>query len=273
MSAAVVWDEADRDAAIASYLAGMPSTELGRRYRVSHVTMLRWLRVWGVRMRTLSEANKWYVWNEDFFASIECEAQAYWLGFLTADGCVGDDGRIGIGLQAGDRAHLEALRDAVGGAQKIWSSEHEASITFCSPHMASDLARWGVVPRKSLVSTAADVPDHLARHYWRGVVDGDGCISPTLSRLTLVGSKLLLVAFRDFCHVLTGKTPPQVRPNENIFQFAIHGGMALAVLRHLYDGASVVLERKQATYLACAAGHTTHAPVEVLSVSATPSTR
>jgi hypothetical protein len=56
-------------------------------------------------MRTLSEALRRYALDESFFNCIDTEDKAYWLGFLTADGLIGDD-FVRIDLQLRDIDHL-----------------------------------------------------------------------------------------------------------------------------------------------------------------------
>jgi hypothetical protein len=245
MSTAIHWSSTTKEALINDYHAGDSSVVLAQRYDVASATVRRWLQVWGVTLRTQSESNKRYQWDERFFLDIRTQEQAYWLGFLAADGCVGDDGRITIGLQIRDLAQLEKFRATLGGEQSIWASDDGCSVTFCSRLMANDLAGHGIVPRKSLTARAAHLSEDLARHYWRGVIDGDGCLSPLYRKLTLVGSEGLLTGFRQFCLTLGPEDLGQVRSRESIFQFAIHGKKARRVIGVLYGDATVYLDRKR----------------------------
>ena len=50
-----------------------------------------------------------YVIDHHFFDVINTEEKAYWLGFITADGCVVSKNRLTINLAVADVAHLEKL--------------------------------------------------------------------------------------------------------------------------------------------------------------------
>lgn len=117
--------------------------------------------------------------NHECFADDLTAEKAYWIGFLLADGCVSDD-RICLALQQSDIGHVEKFRRFVCGefySIKLTSSNNACNLRFVSHKMAADLARYGIVPRKSLTGDfAVGVTDDFMWHYLRGFFDGDGSV-------------------------------------------------------------------------------------------------
>src|SRR6202453_2288837 len=57
--------------------------------------------------------------DESYFDVIETPEQAYWLGFITADGCVTDNYQIVIQLKESDVRHLSKFADCVKSSAPI----------------------------------------------------------------------------------------------------------------------------------------------------------
>ena len=199
-----------------------------------------------------------YDLDDNFFDVIDTEAKAYWLGFVTADGCVqaGTVGSAGwqrnaltVGLKPSDAGHLEKLRADMGAESPVLVSPKVASIALSSIHLTESLIRLGVTPRKSLTATPWDGPAELMRHYWRGMFDGDGTIvkHPPPRRnwhLRMLGSAAVVEAFSVWACAVTGSTAKK-SPKVNIWSWTA-GGLASpqALARELYEGSTVYLDRK-----------------------------
>lgn len=141
--------------------------------------------------------------NEFFFETIDTEAKAYWLGFIHADGCIVRGGKLQISLAAVDEPHLWKFRDAINSDHKISCNAkyNSVGITITSQQMCNDLVRHGVLPRKSTVGGIPCVAPEFRRHFWRGVVDGDGHLlfargAPVLG---ITGHDDTLNAFISYC--------------------------------------------------------------------------
>jgi len=251
MPAPKQWLEAEKQDVIRSYQSGESSTSLGLRYGCSHVTIRRWLsEEWNIPI--VPRGGHSLECNNGFFDTIDSEEKAYWLGFIVADGCIVAPNRLTVASK--DKEHLEAMRSHLGSAHKLHRTQSgTGSITFQltihSDSMTSALARLGIHPRKSFTVRPCEIQSCLERHYWRGVFDGDGCISPEYRKLTLVGNKHILIGFRDFCLSLA-ETTATVRPHSSkgIYQFAIAGRGAERVLDEMYQSSSVHLDRKFLQY-------------------------
>jgi hypothetical protein len=113
--------------------------------------------------------------------------------------------------------------------------------------MVADLASHGILPRKTGSTKPVKVAPELERHYWRGVIDGDGCISKDRKSLVLVGDYEVLLAFQSFVLAHCPKVKACISRKENIYQFQLRGAIQVRkMLDVLYEGATVYLDRKYA---------------------------
>jgi hypothetical protein len=245
------------DAMVEGYLAGASAVVLGARFGVSSQSVYNALQRRGIAVRTRKAARRnRYQLDETAFDAITPES-AYWVGFLMADGSVGDT-RVELGLSLKDKDHLLAFRSFMRSGHTVLErrvhspngNEHRrVQLSFNSDRVVVALCRFGVVPRKSLV---AKVSDELVgnRDFWRGVVDGDGSVGFSLDRgrrrgrLTLAGSGPLLRQFSDFVAETVGKQVKLIRQGR-IFCVYLSGRRAAFVARLLYSGCSTALGRKR----------------------------
>ena len=198
-----------------------------------------------------------YRFDDTYFDVIDTEAKAYWLGFITADGCVrtaGSSHQLTVKLMVSDAPHLEKLKAALSADYPIKSGERRgvagawAALGVSSPRMTDSLARLGVTPRKSLTVQPWDGPAGLMRHYWRGLFDGDGCISRETARnkwmLAFCGSEACVRAFANWARGICEATS-QPSPRCNIWYWKVAGLAApQALAREMYGDALVYLDRK-----------------------------
>ena len=121
--------------------------------------------------------------RHDYFNRIERPIQAYVLGLLASDGNVASDRpRIQFSVHEEDRILTEIVRDELAPGSPIimppCRTYRLAKVHFTSPGMYADLAKLGIIPRKSRTLTW---PEMLARDfinsYLLGVFDGDGWIT------------------------------------------------------------------------------------------------
>ena len=144
--------------------------------------------IWNVNIRNYREMSKYTV-NHNSFGSISTEEQAYWLGFMYADGYISND-YIGIALALKDISHLEKFKSFVGSNHSIKTyktksndlvktENYYARILFKSSIMAKDLIKLGCVENKSLklmFPSEELLPQKLVKHFLRGYFDGDGSL-------------------------------------------------------------------------------------------------
>lgn len=218
----------------------------------------------GKPLRPLNPARK-YVIDHHFFDVIDTEEKAYWLGFITADGCVAKGHLLTINLKAADAGHLEKLAVALSSDYPVRPSSsgkpcagvvrwHANSIP-----LVHALGALGVTPRKSATAVPWDGPSDLMRHYWRGMVDGDGGMSLRTQRrdtkpnsqwvVYLCGSRACVEAFARWASEICGSRaqPRPTNHSKSCWEWVTGGNrMARLVVRELYGGCTVSLDRKQA---------------------------
>jgi hypothetical protein len=207
---------------------------------------------------TLTKTGRHYL-RQDAFDVITDES-AYWIGFLFADGSADKKKQwwISARLTASDRGHLAKLRDFLGSTHPItecpagnfggYASKPSSRLKVPSVHLARrllELGRYtGDIPLE-----LTNIPLELtnSRHFWRGVVDGDGSLGVTskgFPEFQVVGSRRVMDAFLDFLRREAAAARMTVRPSKSIYTVATAGHTATRVIRLLYGDASVGLERK-----------------------------
>lgn len=240
---------------------------------MSRTSVTRSLRRGGIR--PVGTNNRKHSLQEDFFTDIISEEQAYWLGFLLADGAVTyskdpsgnkrTNSGVMLGLAIRDRGHVEKFRQAISSSSPIMvlkpgrtgrSTGDSARVHIYSKRLVEDLISWGVTPRKS---ASASVPHNafkgdLERHFWRGVMDGDGSIywdhRHEKGGLNLAGSRSVCESFSSWVESLTGRTYT-VRSTASASMFTVTVTSFAAfreVAKALYEDTTISLDRKQETY-------------------------
>jgi hypothetical protein len=131
---------------------------------------------------------KKYLFNEYLFEEIDNPEMWYWLGFLTADGCVHND-HIRLKLSTKDYNHVEKFNDFINSTPKmivknnittIDNKEYYSStLSFYSRKIAKSLEKYNIIDNKTYNLT---FPIHIKDSpylnvYMRGVIDGDGGFS------------------------------------------------------------------------------------------------
>lgn len=126
--------------------------------------------------------------NENFFDCIDTEEKAYILGFIAADGSI-TKYSLRIELQERDKNILEKIKTALNSNATIKISYKETSIGekaycrvhFCSKKLILALNKLNIFQNKTQNLQMPNIPDHLFRHFSRGLFDGDGSLSITKS--------------------------------------------------------------------------------------------
>ena len=210
----------------------------------------------GLPLRSASECHRIYALNESYFDVIDTEEKAYWLGFIAADGCVYRDA-LGVCLDEGDAEHLEKLRAALASEQPLRlltdprHGNRTSRLQIHSQRLTGGLMAAGIIPAKSFTLLPWAGPPELLRHYWRGVVDGDGSVGKDGRGewfVRLVGSRAMAQGFADFVAERTGWQRKEARPHKTIWHVGYVGvSIPQAIATVLYKGATTFLDRKKAT--------------------------
>lgn len=179
-------------AIVKDYEAGVGTPTLSKKYKSNYNTILRLLRHEGVGIRTFKMLRKTDV-NHNYFSVVGPD-QAYWLGFLYADGAVfppghQKSGKISLVCKESDIDHtLVKLKESLGysGSIKTYTNKNSpftgkpytyGRLLITSDRLVEDLCALGCVPRKTFVLTSPPIPIGLRWDFIRGYTDGDGAIS------------------------------------------------------------------------------------------------
>jgi predicted transcriptional regulator with HTH domain len=237
--------------ALDEYQSGVSAFEIARARGLSPSSVYKVLNRCGIDVRHNSEY-RLYKLNQDAFSNLTPEAE-YWLGFLLADGCITEGSRLELGLSRKDRAHLEKFQSFIGSDHPIkdtftrsggYTSEG-SRVSIRSERLCNNLLKWGITPRKTF--TAEVVPElKSSRDFYRGLIDGDGCVHRDRSTIMLLGTENVVSQFLMFVKTKHSRCRNNIRPCNNIFQVAITGPASRAILDALYTNAPehIRLERK-----------------------------
>lgn len=131
-----------------------------------------------------------YFYNKNFFKKIHTEQQAYWLGFIFADGWI-TDYELGIELNENDDKHLRKFNKDISGNLAIKYRSHKPTIIkgknvgirrtcvlkIFSKEIVNDLIGHGCLKNKSmLIEKPKDIPNEFLKDFIRGYFDGNGYI-------------------------------------------------------------------------------------------------
>ena len=136
-----------------------------------------------------------YTLQDNYFESIENEIQAYWLGYILADGYVQtrvskDSRHYGLSISSIDKDIVETLKEDLQYTGVITSPKRPSGfingkpcyrLCISSMKLSQDLLRY---KPKGISITMPDIAEHLRRHFIRGFFDGDGSIYSWISNET-----------------------------------------------------------------------------------------
>jgi hypothetical protein len=204
--------------------------------------------------------------NTEFFTNPSDEL-AYFLGFFLADGYMTEKGMIGIQLHEQDVdilrkfSHLICGEDRLQYIKKKYESNFKRSnqyrLIFTNNEVYNLFLKLGFDTKKT---TTAKVPTYLENnsHFWRGMIDGDGCLAFTSTFLVeLVGTRSVCNSFKRYCQLYNlgidrslTEFNRKKKYNVDIVSFRIHGKEAYKLCQVLYENkGDLYLERKYNKYL------------------------
>ncbi len=205
--------------------------------------------------------------KEDFFNEITTEEQAYIVGLLKTDGYVKNNKNgnalacWGICLKESDRELLEKIQKIVGSDNKLTydkrDKKHSYQFAVYSRKMCEDLRKYEIIPNKtySLEDIQINlIPEHLRRHYLRGLLDGDGSIYIDKSSNSVVVSftgynELFVKSFQNEIDKAISKNSTNSIFKANAYFCRWKGNIiCLKILEYLYSDATIFLDRKNLFY-------------------------
>lgn len=201
--------------------------------------------------------------QENFFESIDTEEKAYWLGFIYADGYVGET-NCNLELTLKDYNHVEKFKNTICPTTKIYKKVVRLNNKECiayrvnisSKKIIQDLIYQGCTQAKSLtLEWPKYVPSNLIHHFIRGYFDGDGsvgiyqCKNGNVSySINFVGTEKFLNSLSETLYKELGfkKTKLYKKINNQAFCYEKGGRLNLVLFKEfIYKNATVFLERKK----------------------------
>jgi predicted DNA-binding protein YlxM (UPF0122 family) len=241
--------------------------KIGELYGKERFYIHRWMRKYGFKSRTKSDAwkhrdrNDVYEIKEDFFHNWSKE-MSYIFGFILTDGNISDDNNQ-VSITIKDVRLLEKIRTKLKSNHpiKYLKAAGIYQFSFSRKKMVERLRKLGITSNKSLVVEFPKVPDKFLSDFIRGVFDGDGSVFfesrskkfPLRVSFTS-GSKKFITALEDILHTQAGVSKRTIyklhRKNTSYYIRYCHKD-SLKFFAYIYAGAdeSMWLERKHRKFL------------------------
>lgn len=229
---------------------GYSCVKIAELYEISATLVVTSLKKWGI------DSNRpTYECNHNFFNIIDTEEKAYWLNIIAADGWISGN-TLCFGLKGSDESHLVKYLIALSSNHIIYhrirkGGYKQVQVNIGSPQLVQDLAKYGVVPAKSLIlKPYIDLRQDLTRHGWRGFVDGDGSLGYRKSKkwsyphISLYGTELVCTEFLNFCKTHINTKVNIYKNRDNLYQCMISGKNSIPIIDLLYSDATIYLDRK-----------------------------
>lgn len=272
----------DTDLRIAAmFKSGKNYEEVGREVGLSGVGVVHSLRKQGLyiprhargselvvrtKPRIYKHKEKRYSINQEMFNVLTPDAM-YYLGFLITDGCIHKQimrpsYRLHIRIAKQDVALLEDFKKWVGSNHKIstaWADNFDsgelkeyAVFQATANEMCERLIQLHVTPAKT--KTASAPPEVISDpDFWRGCLDGDGCIYQRGDGTAyLSGTKTLIEQFEVYCQTLVPGL--ELRKHHHISHCGKFGCWvgairhvreAAVILKTIYQRSGPCLQRKR----------------------------
>jgi len=186
----------------------------------------------------------------------------YIVGYIATDGCLLNNGRS-IAIVSKDKQILDDMNKALGLSLKLIVHKNGFGGSALRLHIGSvELYRFllkiGLTTRKSLTLGPLGIPNNYFADFFRGVIDGDGCIRGWVNAsnnypqwsLTITSGSYNFVSWLqeklfDLCQVKGRIHSAQRKDRKNrIYILKFGKTTAREILKKCYYGNCLVLERK-----------------------------
>lgn len=255
----IIWKNGQKELIADLYINhGLGYRAIGKLFgeKIHYNTIKRIVESHEGKIRTIRESRCQEGLNKDIFKTIDTSEKAYWLGFLSADGCI-HNGYITINLQERDKEHLEKFKKFLNSKNKVKTftqkNKKYCSITIGNCTLCEDLISLGCVENKTLILKPCNkVPEEFIYDYIRGYWDGDGGISYSEKnnrwQAYCTSTKEMLEFFIKKMNI---NTNPFLEHNCS-HTYRIHFNGRINVFKKmslLYENSTIHLDRKKKLYL------------------------
>jgi len=247
----------DRSFIIPTYLKTKNVSKTGEILGFSSLFLLKFLKEAGISTKYNHSL------DDTVFETINTEEKAYWLGFLTADGYIREGASSGINLrlQLRDKDHIIKFQKFLSSDHKLQEGNTKSStgkdcsfvnLAITNIKLSNDLVALGLHQNKSKTAKPCDqVPSILLKHYYRGLIDGDGSLTKS-SRdgvlIGLCGTYDICRGFLNFVKNIIGiQTSLKIATRiDGLSYLRFSKNPSKEIIKFLYQDAKVSLDRKQA---------------------------
>jgi hypothetical protein len=205
---------------------------------------------------------KIYKINSNFFKNINNQKKAYWLGFITADGCISRKNRVRLRLITSkkDKEHFNKFLKTTKSNHKIYYNKHNTGYTvdISDNKIVDDLKKYNVVPRKTFILKMPKIDEDLIKHFIRGYFDGNGCFYIFLRKNRKLfsmnfaissGTKSFLIDLQKILIKELKINKTKIRKTSGCYQINYGGNKQVKkIMDWLYCGSNVFLDRKYYKY-------------------------
>lgn len=213
-----------------------------------------------------------YQVNRDFFKAWSSH-MAYVLGFVTADGSLESASNLRgkyVRICSSDKEILEKIRQVMDSEHLIvtvgpkeicmygqkYISKEKYYLRIGCEAIYNDLVELGITPNKSKTIALPNIPANYIKDFFRGYLDGDGCVSiyekkKRLSVTFTSGSELFLKQLSEAISITVGIKIHNVFSNKRAFQIKYSTKEAVPLLTYIYSESKnlIFLERKYSRFL------------------------
>ena len=228
-------------------------TAVAKKYKTKPDTIKRRMAAMGLQYTARYKRQ----FNRQAFSGQINEEEAYWLGFLLADGYINEDrGFLKIKLGVADENHLikfgtfmqekeikEKLQYEIGGAYA--QNNICVSLEYDSRELINTLKKFNLFQNKS----GKEIPYHfenftLQKAYVRGMIDGDGHIQENF--IKYVGSLESCEYIKKFFGKWVNYDPncKYIYKQGAIYSFELRRKELLSIIENLYQDSKIYLDRK-----------------------------
>jgi intein-encoded DNA endonuclease-like protein len=249
---------------ISKYTSGKSIYSICKEYHADPETVKKYLMQNNIPIRSTRK----HFLNENFFEKITTESQAYWLGFIYADGSVAktdkrtlsNANRLSLNLSIKDKSVIyKFVKDINAPTSRIkeytpkgtYSANPMIRIDINSSKICVDLEKYGVFRNKTLnLAFPNNLPKHLIRHFIRGYFDGDGCVVPISKSFSLTSNKNFLLDIQQIlmreCQLNKTRLKEYPHKASDVYDLCYGGRHQVTRIYHyLYDNSTIFLERKK----------------------------
>lgn len=249
-------------------LDGIPYKTICEQHQISEESLLR--RVQNNKWERGQRKNK-YSFDDTYFDNITTEHQAYWLGFLYADGYIlskrnrrpnsQEQQSFGFCISSKDDELFTKFKEDLKSNNPVnyyknstgFDSDFSCGrILLTSQRTVDALKKYGMMENKTFFLTWPELPEELYSAFIRGYSDGDGSIiiqSNGKYNWQLCGTVELLMGIQAYfdTHIKLFQRFPE-RENNNYTLHYCGNQQVPRLLDIIYKDATIYLQRKYNKY-------------------------